>query len=253
MTGTRSLVTGSSRGIGAAVARALAARGDRVAVHYRSDADAARAVLESLPGEGHVLVSGDLADPAAVAELVAAAVDGLGGVDVLVNNAAAHDHLPIDEGDHARWQESWQRVLSVNLLGTANASWQVARHLLDRPEGPAGGRIVTVGSRGAFRGEPEAMAYGASKAAVHSLTQSLALALGGHGIAVSAVAPGFVATDMAVPLLAGPRGEAIRAQSPFGRVGEPPEVAAAVAFLTGPDALWCSGAVLDVNGASYLR
>ncbi|KQS69194.1 SDR family NAD(P)-dependent oxidoreductase [Modestobacter sp. Leaf380] len=250
---TRSLVTGSSRGIGAAVAQALAARGDRVAVHYGSNADAAREVLAGLPGDGHVLVSGDLADPAAVADLVAAAVEGLGGVDVLVNNAAAHDHLVVEDSDYDQWQASWQRVLSVNVLGTANVSWQVVRYLLDRPEGPEGGRLVTVGSRGAFRGEPQAMAYGASKAAVHSLTQSLALALGGHGIGVSAVAPGFVATDMATTLLAGPVGEGIRAQSPFGRVGEPPEIAAAIAFLTGPDALWCSGAVLDVNGASYLR
>ena len=105
--------------------------------------------------------------------------------------------------------------------------------LLDRPEGPDGGRIVTVGSRGAFRGEPQAMAYGASKAAVHSLTQSLALALGGHGIGVSAVAPGFVATDMATSLLAGPVGEAIRAQSPFGRVATPEEVAAVEDSYTG--------------------
>ncbi len=252
-TRTRSLVTGSSRGIGAAIAQTLAARGDAVAVHAGRNVDAAREVLTALPGEGHVLVTGDLADPAAVAGLVADAVAGLGGVDVLVNNAAAHDPLVIEESTYERWQESWQRILSVNVVGTANVSWQVVRHLLDRPEGPDGGRIVTVGSRGAYRGEPQAMAYGASKAAVHSLTQSLALALGGHGIAVSAVAPGFVATDMATSLLAGPVGDGIRAQSPFGRVGEPPEVAAAVAFLTGPDALWCSGAVLDVNGASYLR
>lgn len=250
---TRSLVTGSSRGIGAAIAHALAARGDAVAVHAGTNVDAARGVLDALPGDGHVLVSGDLADPAAVAGLVADAVTGLGGVDVLVNNAAAHDPLVIEDSDYEQWQASWQKVLSVNLVGTANVSWQVVRHLLDRPEGPEGGRIVTVGSRGAYRGEPQAMAYGASKAAVHSLTQSLALALGGHGIAVSAVAPGFVATDMATSLLAGPVGDGIRAQSPFGRVGEPPEVAAAVAFLTGPDGLWCSGAVLDVNGASYLR
>ncbi len=250
---TRSLVTGSSRGIGAAIAHTLAARGDRVAVHYANSVDAAREVLAGLPGDGHVLVGGDLADPAAVAALVGDAVEGLGGVDVLVNNAAAHDHLVVEESDYEQWQASWDRVLSVNLVGTANVSWHVVRHLLDRPEGPDGGRIVTVGSRGAFRGEPQAMAYGASKAAVHSLTQSLALALGRHGIGVSAVAPGFVATDMATTLLAGPVGDAIRAQSPFGRVGEPAEIAAAVAFLSSPEALWCSGTVLDANGASYLR
>jgi 3-oxoacyl-[acyl-carrier protein] reductase len=129
----------------------------------------------------------------------------------------------------------------------------VVDHLRTRPEGPEGGRIVNVGSRGAYRGEPTAVAYGASKAAVHAMTQSLAVALAPHGIGVAAVAPGFVRTDMAEPLLAGPAGAAIRAQSPFGRVAEPEEIAAAVAWLASPGALWASGAVLDINGASHLR
>jgi NAD(P)-dependent dehydrogenase (short-subunit alcohol dehydrogenase family) len=129
----------------------------------------------------------------------------------------------------------------------------VVDHLLHRPEGPAGGRIITVGSRGAYRGEPTALAYGATKAGVHALTQSLAVALAPHGIAAAAVAPGFVATDMARSLLDGPAGDGIRAQSPFGRVAEPAEVAAAVTWLASPGAVWASGAVIDVNGASYLR
>jgi NAD(P)-dependent dehydrogenase (short-subunit alcohol dehydrogenase family) len=116
-----------------------------------------------------------------------------------------------------------------------------------------GGRIVNVSSRGAFRGEPEQPAYGASKAGLNALGQSLARALAPVGITVATVAPGFVATDMAARHLDGPRGDAIRAQSPFGRVARPDEVASAVVFLASPEAEWASGAILDLNGASYLR
>ena len=112
---------------------------------------------------------------------------------------------------------------------------------------------MNVTSRGAYRGEPEHPAYGASKAGLNSLTQSLARALGPHGIAVTAVAPGYVETDMSNEHLKSPRGAEIRAQSPFGRVARPEEIAAAVRYLASPEAEWASGAVLDLNGASYLR
>jgi NAD(P)-dependent dehydrogenase (short-subunit alcohol dehydrogenase family) len=253
VSGKRALVTGGSRGIGAAVAARLAADGFTVAVHCGWGVAAAHDVAAGLPGEGHVVVSGDLADPDAVRAFVADAVTGLGGLDLLVNNAAVHHDRPIDGTSYEGWQESWRRVMDVNVHGTANVTWCVVDHLRTRPEGPEGGRIVNVGSRGAYRGEPTAVAYGASKAAVHAMTQSLAVALAPHGIGVAAVAPGFVRTDMAEPLLAGPAGAAIRAQSPFGRVAEPEEIAAAVAWLASPGALWASGAVLDINGASHLR
>jgi NAD(P)-dependent dehydrogenase (short-subunit alcohol dehydrogenase family) len=116
-----------------------------------------------------------------------------------------------------------------------------------------GGRIVNVSSRGAFRGEPDSPAYGASKAGLNALGQSLAVALAPHGIAVATVAPGFVETDMTNEHLKPPRGDGIRAQSPFGRVARPAEVAEAVRWLASPAAQWASGAVLDLNGASYLR
>jgi 3-oxoacyl-[acyl-carrier protein] reductase len=116
-----------------------------------------------------------------------------------------------------------------------------------------GGRIVNVSSRGAFRGEPDHPAYGASKAGLNSLGQSMARALGRHGIYVTTVAPGYVETDMAAPFLEGPRGDAIRAQSPLGRVATPEEVARVVVFLATPGAESTTGAVVDVNGASYLR
>ena len=112
---------------------------------------------------------------------------------------------------------------------------------------------MNVGSRGAYRGEPDVPAYGASKAGLHAFGQSMAVALAPEGISVATLAPGFIATDMASSLLDSPAGDAIRAQSPFGRVATPEEVAAAVVALAEPGAEWVSGAVVDFNGASYLR
>ncbi|WP_305788278.1 SDR family NAD(P)-dependent oxidoreductase [Symbioplanes lichenis] len=283
----RVLVTGASRGIGRAIAVAFAARGDRVAVHYataRTDAEETLALLagagpasaggghrpagdpaaDSGPGPAlvggsgdgarHALVGGDVGDPDAAAGIVAAAVAALGGVDVLVNNAAV---APGDDTVHrvaevgyAEWQRVWRRMIDVDLLGAANLTWCVARHLIERG---APGSIVNVGSRGAFRGEPDFPAYGAAKAGLHAFGQSMAVALAPHRIAVTSVAPGFIGTDRQNEKLAGPGGEAVLAQSPFGRVGTPEEVAEAVLWLSSPEATWSSGTVLDLNGASYLR
>lgn len=250
MTARGVLVTGAARGIGRAVATAFAQRGDRVAVHYATSADAAEATVAALPGDGHTVIGGDLTDPARVAAVVAEAVEALGGLDVVVNNAAAMIRHPLAETSYVDWQAAWRETLDVNLLAAANVSYCAARHMIDtgRP-----GRIVHVGSRGAFRGEPDYPAYGASKAGLHALGQSLAVSLAPHGIAVASVAPGFVDTERVADRLTGAEGEAIRAQSPFGRVATPEEVAAAVVYLASPEATWSSGTVLDVNGASYLR
>jgi NAD(P)-dependent dehydrogenase (short-subunit alcohol dehydrogenase family) len=246
------LVTGSSRGIGAAIAAAFAAQGDRVAVHCSSGATRhrAEAVAAALPGSGHLVVVGDLADPDAVRHFVGRAHAGLGQIDVLVNNGAVFDAHPIADVGYEAWQQAWTTTIAVNLLGAANAAYCVARLMI--ADGVAG-RIVNVSSRGAFRGEPDCPAYGASKAGLNAMGQSLALALAPHGIVVSAVAPGFVETDMAAEVLDSPRGDEVRAQSPFGRVGRPEEVADAVLYLASPQAEWASGAILDLNGASYLR
>ncbi|MFD0773166.1 SDR family NAD(P)-dependent oxidoreductase [Streptomonospora algeriensis] len=244
------LVTGASGGIGRAIARRFAADGDRVAVHYASRKEEGEAALALLEGGGHVLVHGDIADPAAAESLAAAAVEGLGGLDVLVNNAAAITRHPLPETSYADWQAAWQRIIGVNVFGAANLSYCAARHMIERG---AAGRIVNVGSRGAYRGEPDMPAYGASKAALHSLGQSLAVSLGPHGIGVASVAPGFTVTERVQDRLAGAEGAAISGQSPFGRVAAPEEIASAVAYLASPEAVWTSGAVLDVNGASHLR
>jgi 3-oxoacyl-[acyl-carrier protein] reductase len=247
MNGRGVLVTGASRGIGRAIAAAFAEQGDRVAIHHRDSPDEAHGLLGELPGRGHAVVRADLADPDDVRRMVDAAAEALGRIDVLVNNAGIFLHHPVTEVTYEQWQAAWRRTLDVNLAGAANVTWCAITHM------PAGGRIVNVSSRGAFRGEPDSPAYGASKAGLNALSQSLAVALAPHGIAVAAVAPGFVETDMTNEHLKAPRGDAIRAQSPFGRVARPQEIAAAVLYLASPAAEWASGAVLDLNGASYLR
>ncbi len=249
MTNRNILVTGASRGIGRAIAAAFAAAGDRVAVHHRDSPALATAVLAGLAGDGHVVVQADIADPVAVRLMVDEAADRLGGLDVLVNNAAVFTPHAITEVTYQDWQKAWQATIGVNLTGTANVTWCAVRHMV----AGGGGRIVNVSSRGAFRGEPGQPAYGASKAGLNALGQSLAIALAPHNITVSTVAPGFVQTDMAAAHLQGERGAAIRAQSPFGRVATPDEVAAAVLYLASPEATWATGAILDLNGASYLR
>jgi 3-oxoacyl-[acyl-carrier protein] reductase len=249
VSGRAILVTGASRGIGRAVAEAFAARGDRVALHSRVPREPAGRVLDGLAGTGHVTVQADLADPEAVRRMVDRAAEALGGLDVLVNNAGIYVPHPITEVSYERWQAVWQETLAVNLTGAANVAWCAIRHML----AGGGGRIVNVSSRGAFRGEPTHPAYAASKAGMNALGQSLALALGGHGIAVTTVAPGYVQTDMTEQQLDSADGDQIRAQSPFGRVATPAEIAAAVVYLASPEAEWASGAILDLNGASYLR
>jgi 3-oxoacyl-[acyl-carrier protein] reductase len=243
------LVTGASRGIGRAIARQFAEHGARVAVHYNSNPAAADNTLASLPGSGHTTVQADLADADAVQRMVRTVIESMGGLHVLVNNAGIYEEHKILEVDYGFWQASWLKTIQTNLLGTANAAYCAAQHM----KAHGGGRIINVSSRGAFRGEPDAPAYGASKAAMNAMGQSLARALGPHGIFVTTVAPGWVETDMATDYLSGPDGDGIRAQSPLGRVATPDEVAYTVLFLASAGAEFLTGGIIDVNGASYLR
>ncbi|HEX6927838.1 MAG TPA: SDR family NAD(P)-dependent oxidoreductase [Gammaproteobacteria bacterium] len=249
LAGKRVLVTGASRGIGRAVAERFAQDGARVCVHFGHDETAARDVLENLPGEGHSVAEANLADPHAVRELAKRAIQELGGIDVLVNNAGVFFDHPVDGTEYDEWQDAWRKTVGINLLGPANLIHQTVPWMIEN----GGGRIINVSSRGAFRGEPVSPAYGASKAGLNSLSQSLAVALAKHNIQVFVVAPGFVATEMVRDLLEGAEGEAIAAQSPLNRVARPDEVAAVVAWLATPEAEFVTGGIIDVNGASYLR
>jgi 3-oxoacyl-[acyl-carrier protein] reductase len=251
------LVTGASRGIGAGIANLLATRGARIAAHYHTNRAAMETVLSALPGEGHVAFQADLGIPDAAAELWYEASGALGVIDALVNNAGIYRFHPPLACAEPEWRSAWQETLSTNLVGPATLCLLAAQAMAARP-GPVDalfgrGRIVNISSRGAFRGEPDAPAYAASKAGLNALGQSLARALASQMIYVYTLAPGWVETDMAREHLAGPDGDAIRAQHPLGRVTQVAELAATVAYcvLDAPPAM--TGGIIDVNGASYLR
>jgi 3-oxoacyl-[acyl-carrier protein] reductase len=248
-TGKTVLVTGASRGIGEAIAQQFAQRGARVAVHYNRQQTSAEQVRDQLKGTGHIIVQADLADPAAIARMVDEVVAQFGQLDILVNNAAIYEDHPIDEFSYEAWQDAWQRIVGTNLIGIANTIYCAAQHMIKQ----GGGRIVNISSRGAFRGEPTAPAYGASKAALNSMGQSLAKQLAPHKIFIGTVAPGFVETDMAQDFLQGPQGDFIRNESPLHRVAKPDEVAYVALFLASEGAEFTTGSIIDVNGASYLR
>jgi len=180
------LVTGGSRGIGRAVAIGFAARGARVAVNYLSNSDAADETIAAMDGGPHLAVQGDVSDPSAVQRLFDDVIGAFGGIDIVVNNAGIYRYHRLEDVDYDQWQSAWREVLDTNLVGPANVCYCAARHMIER----GGGRIVNVSSRGAFRGEPEGPAYGASKAGLNAMSQSLAQRLAPHNIFVGVVAPG---------------------------------------------------------------
>ncbi len=242
-------VSGASRGIGRAIALMFAEHGARVAVHYHANREAAERTRASMYGDGHLLVQADFAEPHSVRQAVEAVVAEAGHIDVLVNNAGIFEPHPLPESGFDHWQSVWERTIDTNLSGAAHASFIVVHHMIRQ----GGGRIINITSRGAFRGEPDAPAYGASKAGLNAFSQSLAKALAPYHIYVYAVAPGWVETDMAAPYLSGDEGDSVRHQSPLGRVARPEEIARTVLFLASPGQEFLTGGIIVVNGASYLR
>jgi NAD(P)-dependent dehydrogenase (short-subunit alcohol dehydrogenase family) len=239
------LVTGASGGIGAAICQVMARRGARVILHFRSARAAAESTQRALPGEGHALVQGDLGDPAQ-AQRLWQAISAHGPVDVLVNNAGIFpDHPPLTT-EYADWTAAWQQTISTNLVGPAHLSYCAARAMA----GLGAGRIVNVSSRAAFRGEPGAPAYAASKAGLNAFSQSLAKVLAPRGVYVFVVAPGWVSTARVAGSIQDP---AVLADQPLGRVATPEEVAQVVGYCALDAPASMTGAILDVNGASYLR
>jgi len=243
------LITGGSRGIGRACARQFAERGARVAINYRVNREAAERTLRSIPGDSHDVFQADVADPTSAAHLVDAVVEKMGQIDILVNSAGIYELHDITKLNFEEWKRAWDRTLSVNLAGAAHVTFAAVKHMMQH----GGGRIVNISSRGAFRGEPVAPAYGASKAGLNAFGQSLAQALAPHKIYVYTVAPGFVDTDMAKEVLTGPSGDVLRKESPMGRVATAEEVARTVVFLASEGSEYMTGCIVDINGASYLR
>jgi len=239
------------------IATQLSQRGVCIALHYLSNRAAAESTQRGLAGTDHALFDADLADPIAVAGLWRRVVERFSGADIVINNAGIYtEHTPLNTS-YEDWVSVWNRTLAANLQGPAHLSLLAAQSMAARIErgGPAfgRGRIVNISSRGAFRGEPDAPAYGASKAGLNALSQCLAKSLAPRGIYVYCVAPGWVETEMAKDHLGGPGGAVILEQHPLGRVNQAGEVAAAAVYcaLDAPAAM--TGGIIDVNGASYLR
>ena len=236
------LITGASRGIGAAAYALLKKTGHKVVGHSTRGSD--------------TLIAGDLSDPAAPRDIWDTALDELGGtIDVLVNNAGIYEGVP-DNASDEEWHAAWQRTLTINLQSAADLSRLAVSHFLDRGGAKDGitGRIVNVASRAAFRGDsPQHWHYAASKGAMVSMTRTIARGYAADGILCFAVAPGFTVSEMTTEYLEGRGGAKIVADIPLGRVATPEEIAAIAVFcaLDAPPSL--TGATLDANGASYVR
>ncbi len=227
------IVTGSSKGIGAAIAERLAQDGLAVVVNYASNAATADALVARIKGAGGqaIAVGADVSDPAAVAALFDRAAGAFGGVDVLVNNAGIMKLAPLAGTEDAVFDQH----VAINLKGAFNG-------LRD------GGRIVSLSSSVVGLYQPGYAAYAATKGAVEAMTHILAKELGGRGITVNAVAPGPVATALFLGDKSAEQVAAVTKMIPLGRLGEPEDIARAVAFLVGPDGGWISGQVLRANG-----
>ena len=238
MTQLTALVTGSSRGIGAAIAAALRARGATVIGHATRALDA-----DTIPA--------NLADPTAPAALWEAALARAGGrIDILVNNAGLFQANPIGLSD-IEWLDNWEDTLRINLTAAAELSRYAVRHWLDRG---AAGRIVHVASRAAYRGDsPDHWHYAAAKGGMIAMHKTIARQYANRGVMSYAICPGFTDTAMAGDYLASRGGPGLLADIPLGRVATPEEIAAIATFcaLDAPESM--TGAVLDANGASYVR
>lgn len=246
LTGRRALVTGASRGIGRAVAVALAGAGAEVAVHYGRDEEGARKTLETVQaarGRGFV-VPADLDRPEEAERLGEEAARRLGGMDILVNNAGVFEEVPIGAADAVR---RFERTMRINV----EAAFVLSRRMAAQA---GGGAIVNVSSRAGQRGESRAAAYAVSKGGLNLLTLSLARELAPLAIRVNAVAPGWVATEMADESLSDPmRRKQIEAETLIGRVATPQDIAHAALFLVSPLASYITGEILHVNGGSFLN
>lgn len=243
------LVTGGSGGIGAATAELMAKAGATVIIHYNKNKTAATKVIEKLNGNNHMIVQADLSNPNEVQHLIDQIIRKYNRLDILVNNAGYYEEIDFLELSFDDWQKAWYRTININLTGTVNLSFLAAKMMKKQ----GGGKMINITSRGAFRGEPTAPAYGAAKAAVNSFGQSFAKALGNENVFVYTIAPGFVDTAMLDDAIKEGRGDALKSQSPLNRFAQPKEIARIVLFLASEGTENMTGCIIDSNGASYLR
>lgn len=250
--GRVALVTGASRGIGWAVAEALAAAGATVALHHSGRDPLAADALAGTCGHGSRAFAADLRQleaPQALWEKVQAEY---GRIDVLVNNAGVFRTAPLD-APLPDWLDAWEETLSVNLRAAAILCRAAARHAMEHTGDGIRVRVINVSSRAAFRGDdPEYLAYAASKGGLVALTKSLARGLGRTGLAAFGVAPGFTETDMAAEAIA-EHGEALRRQLALDRLTQPADIAPFVVLLASGLADHATGTTIDVNAGSYVR
>jgi len=243
------LVTGASRGIGRAIAIDLANHGAVIAAHYNQNAEEARNTLAQLKSNEHFMIQGDFSKPQCAEKVISEVESKAGKIDIVVNNAGVFYEIDFNTISFEDWQKKWTDTINTNLLSPVNLSFLAAKSMIKY----GGGKIINITSRGAFRGEPNAPYYGASKAGMNSFSQSMAKALAPNNIFVYAIAPGFVDTDMAHPYLQGEEGEQIIKQSPLNRVAKSEEIASLVTYLCGDNTVYLTGSVIDINGASYFR
>jgi len=252
LAGKTILLTGASKGIGASTARILGDAGANLIAHYGGDLEGAREATSAIPNDRCLLVQADLGDLDEVEVLWRKALEWRGEINVLVNNAAV---MPFDGGIDASleiWDRAWESALTVNVLAPARLMRQAVAHFLD----VGGGSIITMSSWAAQRGvtNPATMAYGASKAAVRSATQSIARSYARHNIQAYIIAPGVVRTRLSETFAETQGGEEkISAMLASGEWVTPDELGRLVAFLASGQVPQLSGGTLDVNGASYIR
>ena len=234
------IVTGSSKGIGAAVVERLARDGFSVVINYSRGAEAAEALVAKIKAAGSqaAAVQADVSDPAAITALFDRATEAFGGVDVLVNNAGIMKLKPVAETEDAAFDQH----VAINLKGTFNGLREAARRMRD------GGRIVSFSSSVVGLYQPTYAAYAATKAGVEAMSHILAKELGKRGITVNVVAPGPVSTELFLGDKSEEQVAAVKKMIPLGRLGEPEDIARVVAFLAGPDGGWVNGQVLRANG-----
>jgi len=246
------LVTGGSRGIGAATVRAIVSAGGLVVIHFGSNINAAEMLAAEIGNERCCILGCDLSRPGAAKTLWHDAIAWKGTIDIVINNAGIFLAEKCD-GPNDNWYRLWQRTLQVNLIATADLCREAINHWQKKG---AGGSIVNVASRAAFRGDsPDHWSYAASKGAIVSLTKTLARAYSAQGIFTYAVAPGFVMTDMALaeferdPTLR----DRVVSEIPYGDIAPATDVANAICFLASGLVTHATGQTIDVNGASYVR